>query len=58
MVGHKKKVKTETIIFRAPKTIVRSLDRLARIAGINRSQMLRRLVPDLSPRKEQKKYTT
>ncbi|MBN2182096.1 MAG: ribbon-helix-helix protein, CopG family [Sedimentisphaerales bacterium] len=53
MARNKEVIKTETIIFRAPKTVVKSLDKLARIAGISRSQMLRRLVPSLSPRKDE-----
>ena len=46
------KVKSETVIFRVPVEKVRQLDRLAKLIGGNRSETLRRLIPDLSVRKE------
>lgn len=44
--------KDQTVIFRAPKPVVASLDKLAKLIGGNRSEALRRLIPDLTPRKE------
>lgn len=43
----KDEIKEQIVIFRAPKTTVRSLDALAKLAGVNRSEVLRRLIPDL-----------
>ncbi len=47
-----KQVKNETVIFRAPRSVVKSLDRMAEMIGGNRSEALRRLIPDLTPEKE------
>jgi hypothetical protein len=50
-----KQTKEQTVIFRAPKSAVRSLDRLAKLLGVRRSEALRRLIPDLTTKKEFKK---
>jgi len=47
--------KKEFIGFRATKAEKQSIDSLVRLTGTNRSTVLRRLVPDLSPRKERHK---
>jgi hypothetical protein len=49
-----KKTKSETLIFRAPKIIADSVDAVAKMLGTNRSEALRRLIPDLSKPAEQK----
>lgn len=46
-----KQKKTVTLIFRATKNAVKSVDRLARLAGVTRSEALRRLVPDFGNQK-------
>lgn len=38
----------EVIIFRAPKTKAKSVDKLAKLMGVNRSEAMRRLIPNLS----------
>ena len=43
---------TETAVFRLPKTAIKSVDRLAKLVGSNRSEALRRLIPDLSKKKK------
>lgn len=45
-------IKDQTIIFRVPRPAVESLDRLAKLIGANRSEALRRLIPDLTTKKE------
>ena len=42
-------VKDEMVIFRATKPVVESLDKIAKLIGVNRSEALRRLIPDLHP---------
>ena len=50
-----KQMKDQKVIFRASRAAVKSLDVLAKVMGANRSEALRRLIPDLSPeRKEQR----
>ena len=49
-----KKTKTETLIFRAPRSAVKSLDVLTKLTKVGRSEVLRRLIPDLSKPAEQK----
>ena len=48
-----KEIKDETVIFRAAPKIVKSLDHLAKLIGTTRSETLRRLIPDLTSKKEQ-----
>ncbi|MBL7186287.1 MAG: ribbon-helix-helix protein, CopG family [Phycisphaerae bacterium] len=55
MRDEQKQVNDETVIFRAPRSAVKSLDRMAQMIGSNRSEVLRRLIPDLTPRKELRK---
>ena len=43
---------TETVVFRLPKTAIKSVGRLAKLVGSNRSEALRRLIPDLSRKKK------
>ncbi|MFC1635219.1 ribbon-helix-helix protein, CopG family [Planctomycetota bacterium] len=43
--------KDAVVIFRAPRSAVRSLDHMAKLIGSNRSEALRRLIPDLNSRK-------
>ena len=50
-----KQIKDQTIIFRATGPAVKSLDKLAKVIGSNRSEVLRRLIPDLTSHKEGKK---
>lgn len=52
MKSQQKQVKDQTIIFRAPRPAVKSLDKLAKLIGVNRSEALRRLIPDLTTKKE------
>ena len=52
-----KETKDQTIIFRASGPAVKSLDSLAKLIGANRSEALRRLIPDLTTRKERVKCT-
>lgn len=52
MSNGQKQVKDETVIFRAPRSAVTSLDKLAKLVGGNRSEALRRLIPDLTTKKE------
>jgi len=44
----KSKAKNQTLIFRVPRAAVESLDALAKLTGVNRSEALRRLIPDLT----------
>ena len=44
--------KDQTIIFRVSGVAVKSLDKLAKLIGSNRSEALRRLIPDLTKKKE------
>lgn len=44
-----KQIKDETVIFRVAKPVVESLDRIAHLLGVKRSEVLRRLIPDLTP---------
>lgn len=48
MKNRYKQPKDQTVIFRASRTAVKSLDVLAKLIGGNRSEALRRLIPDLS----------
>jgi len=50
MTNRQKQVKNETVIFRAPRAVVESLDRVAKLIGVSRSEVMRRLIPDLNPR--------
>ncbi len=52
MKKQSKAKKTETAVFRLPKTAIKSVDKLAKLVGSNRSEALRRLIPDLSRRKK------
>jgi len=52
MKNESKQTKEETVIFRASKSAVKSLDKLAKLIGANRSEALRRLIPDLTTKKE------
>lgn len=47
MKSKHKETKDETVIFRASRAAVKSLDVLAEMIGVNRSEVLRRLIPDL-----------
>lgn len=58
MRNDKDQTKEQTVIFRAPQSAVRSLDRLAKLIGTNRSEALRRLIPDLTTKKELTKCTS
>ena len=49
MSKKKKQIKDETVIFRVSKPVVESLDRMAQLLGVKRSEALRRLIPDLHP---------
>lgn len=44
--------KDQTVIVRVSKAAVRSIDALANLMNVNRSEAIRRLIPDLSQRKE------
>ena len=50
MSEKKKQIKDETIICRVSHTTVQALDCIAKLLGVNRSEALRRLIPDLQPR--------
>jgi len=39
---------TEILVFRAPKASVKSVDTLAKLMGAKRSEVLRRLIPNIS----------
>ena len=49
MSKKKKQIKDETVRFRATKHAVKSLDYMAQLLGVKRSEVLRRLIPDLHP---------
>ncbi|MFC1636130.1 hypothetical protein ACFL5Z_14940 [Planctomycetota bacterium] len=52
MSNRQKQIKDETVIFRATKPVVKSLDLMAELIGANRSEALRRLIPDLNPQEK------
>ena len=52
MTNDIEQTKEQTVIFRASKSAVKSLDKLAKLIGANRSEALRRLIPDLTTKKE------
>jgi predicted transcriptional regulator len=49
----KSKSKDQTVIFRASRKAVQSLDTLANMINVNRSEVLRRLIPDLSLKRKE-----
>ena len=51
MKNKRRETKEQIVIFRAPRSVVKSIDRLAKLIGGNRSEALRRLIPDLSSTK-------
>lgn len=52
MKKEQKDIKKGIVIFRASLDKVRQLDRLAKLIGANRSEALRRLIPDLTTKKD------
>jgi len=48
MKNSKREVKTETVIFRASPDKVNQIDYLAKLIGTNRSEALRRIIPDFT----------
>jgi hypothetical protein len=51
MRNDKAQTDEQMVVFRAPKSAVKSLDKLAKLIGANRSEVLRRLIPDLSQKR-------
>lgn len=48
-----RKRKDKILAFRAPKETVKNIERLAKVSNVTRSEILRRLVPDVSGQKKE-----